>query len=199
MNKVILSLLLIALISANALAINPPGTKKVKIDKEVLYIDQSEIIIADWIEYINYLEHHYGKESEELKAAFPDGITAKEMMAKEKLTHPLTGITHEQALEYCKWRTAAVNAVNEETGLGKVEYTLPTEEQYSMLIKTFGSYEVLSDKNRTERITGLQSRVYELTAEGSVLKNNGVFSKEEKIPDANIGFRCVATMVKKKK
>ena len=199
MNKVILSLLLVTSISANALAINPPGTKKVKIDKEVIYIDQNEIMIADWLEYINYLEHHYGKESEELKAAFPDGITTKEMMAKEKLTHPLTGITHEQALEYCKWRTAAVNAVNEETGLGKVEYTLPTEEQYSMLIKTFGSYEVLSDKNRTERITGLQSRVYELTAEGSVLKNNGVFSKEEKIPDANIGFRCVATMVKQKK
>lgn len=199
MNKVILSLLLVTSISANALAINPPGTKKVKIDKEVIYIDQNEIMIADWLEYINYLEHHYGKESEELKAAFPDGITTKEMMAKEKLTHPLTGITHEQALEYCKWRTATVNAVNEETGLGKVEYTLPTEAQYSMLIKTFGSYEVLSDKNRTERITGLQSRVYELTAEGSVLKNNGVFSKEEKIPDANIGFRCVATMVKQKK
>ena len=199
MNKVIISLLLVTFISAYALAINPPGTKKVKIDKEVIYIDQSEIIIADWLEYINYLEHHYGKESEELKAAYPNGITAKEMLAKEKLTHPLTGITHEQAVEYCKWRTDAVNAVNEETGLGNVEYTLPTEEQYRMLIKFFGSYEILSDKNRTERITGLQSRVYEMTAEGSVLKNNGAFSMEEKLPDANIGFRCVATMVKQKK
>lgn len=199
MNKVILLLLLVATISANALAINPPGTKKVKIDKEVIYIDQSEIIVADWLEYINYLEHHYGKDSEELKAALPNGITTKEMMAKEKLTHPLAGITHEQAIEYCKWRTDAVNAVNEETGLGKVEYSLPTEEQYRMLIKTFGSYEILSDKNKTERITGLQSRVYELTSEGSVLKNNGVFSKEEQIPNENIGFRCVATIVKQKK
>ena len=199
MSKVIISLLLAASISANALAINPPGTKKVKIDKEVIYIDQSEIIIADWIEYLNYLEHHYGKEADELKAAYPNGITAKEMLAKEKLTHPLTGITHEQAVEYCKWRTDAVNAVNEETGLGKVEYSLPTEEQYRMLIKTFGSYEILSEKNRTERITGLQSSVYELTAEGSVLKNNGAFSKEEQLPSTNIGFRCVATMANKKK
>ncbi len=199
MNKVIISLLLVTTFSANALAINPPGTKKVKIDKEVIYIDQSEIIIADWIEYINYLDHHYGKDSEELLSAYPDGITAKEMMAKEKLTHPLTGITHEQALEYCKWRTAAVNAVNEETGLGKVEYSLPTEEQYRMLIKTFGSYEILSEKNRTERITGLQSRVYELTANGSVLKNNGTFSKEEKVPSENIGFRCIAIVEKQKK
>lgn len=199
MNKVILSFLFIFYISANSLAINPPGTKKVKVDKEVIYIDQSEITIADWLEYINYLEHHYGKDSEELKSAFPDGITTKEMIAKEKLTRPLTSITNKQALEYCKWRTDAVNAVNEETGLGKVEYSLPTEEQYRMLIKTFGSYEILSEKNRTERITGLQSSVYEFTAEGSVLKNNGVFSKEEQIPNANIGFRCVATMAKKKK
>ena len=199
MNKVIISLLLVTFFSANALAINPPGTKKVKIDKEVIYIDQNEIIVADWLEYINYLEHHYGKDSEELLSAYPNGITAKEMMAKEKLTHPLTGITHEQAVEYCKWRTAAVNTVNEETGLGKVEYTLPTEEQYHMLMKTFGSYEILSEKNKTERITGLQSSVCELTAEGSVLKNNGVFSKEETVPSANIGFRCVATIVKQKK
>ncbi|MBR5983798.1 MAG: SUMF1/EgtB/PvdO family nonheme iron enzyme [Bacteroidales bacterium] len=199
MNKIIISLIIVASIVANAWAINPPGTKKVKIDKEVIYIDQSEIIIADWMEYINYLEHRYGKDSEELKSAFPNGITTKDMMAKEKLTHPLTGITHEQAVDYCKWRTAAVNAVNEETGLGKVEYTLPTEEQYRMLIKTFGNYEILSDKNRTERITGLQSSVYELTAEGSVMKNNGIFSKEEQLPSANIGFRCVATMVKQKK
>ena len=68
MNKVIISLLLVTFFSANALAINPPGTKKVKIDKEVIYIDQNEIIVADWLEYINYLEHHYGKDSEELQS-----------------------------------------------------------------------------------------------------------------------------------
>ncbi|MBO7133922.1 MAG: hypothetical protein J6W06_07180 [Bacteroidales bacterium] len=199
MNKAILSLLILVSIAANALAINPPGTKKVKINKEVIYIDQNEIIVADWLEYIRYLEHQYGKDSEELNAAYPEGITTKEMMAKEKLTRPLTGITHEQALKYCQWRTDAVNAINEETGLGKVEYTLPSEQDYRKLIMTFGSYEILSEKNKTERITGLQSSVYELTSEGSVLKNNGVFSREEKIPSSNIGFRCVATFVKHKK
>ena len=35
-----------------AFAINPPGTKKVKIDNETLYIDQNEICVADWLEYI---------------------------------------------------------------------------------------------------------------------------------------------------
>ena len=92
-----------------------------------------------------------------------------------------------------------VNSVNEETGLGKVNYTIPTEEQYTKLIRTFGSYEILSDKNKTERITGLQSSVYELTNEGSVLKNNGVFSNEEVVPSENIGFRCIATVIKQKK
>ena len=53
-----------------AFAINPPGTKKVKIDNETLYIDQNEICVADWLEYINSIEHSYGKGSEELKATF---------------------------------------------------------------------------------------------------------------------------------
>ena len=199
MNKVIISLLLVTLISYSVSAINPPGTKRVKVDKEVIYIDQCEITVADWFEYLRYLEHKYGKDSEELNAAYPLGITAKDMVSKEKMMRPLTGVTHGQAMEYCKWRSDAVNTINEETGLGQIEYTLPTEDNYRKLIKTFGCYEVLSEKNRTERITGLQSSVYELTADGSVLKNNGVFSKEEAIPNTNIGFRCVATIVKQKK
>lgn len=182
-----------------AFAINPPGTKKVKIDNETLYIDQNEICVADWLEYINSIEHSYGKDSEELKATFPMGIDTKEALAKFKLTKSITGISLEQAQKYCEWRTVVVNSVNEETGLGKVNYTIPTEEQYTKLIRTFGSYEILSDKNKTERITGLQSSVYELTNEGSVLKNNGVFSNEEVVPSENIGFRCIATVIKQKK
>lgn len=182
-----------------AFAINPPGTKKVKIDNETLYIDQNEICVADWLEYINSIEHSYGKDSEELKATFPMGIDTKEALVKFKLTKSITGISLEQAQKYCEWRTVVVNSVNEETGLGKVNYTIPTEEQYTKLIRTFGSYEILSDKNKTERITGLQSSVYELTIEGSVLKNNGVFSNEEVVPSENIGFRCIATVIKQKK
>ena len=180
-------------------AINPPGTKKVKIDNETLYIDQNEICVADWLEYINSIEHQYGKDSDEAKSVFPIGYNSKEALVKIKLTKSITGISLEQAQKYCEWRTVVVNSVNEETGLGKVNYTIPTEEQYTKLIRTFGSYEILSDKNKTERITGLQSSVYELTIEGSVLKNNGVFSNEEVVPSENIGFRCIATVIKQKK
>lgn len=180
-------------------AINPPGTKKVKIDNETLYIDQNEICVADWLEYINSIEHQYGKDSDEAKSVFPIGYNSKEALVKIKLTKSITGISLEQAQKYCEWRTVVVNSVNEETGLGKVNYTIPTEEQYTKLIRTFGSYEILSDKNKTERITGLQSSVYELTNEGSVLKNNGVFSNEEVVPSENIGFRCIATVIKQKK
>ena len=118
---------------------------------------------------------------------------------KKKLTHPVTDITLEQATEYSRWRTDVVNSVNEETGMGKVQYILPTEEQYLKLIRTFGSYEILSDKNKTERIVGLQSGVLELTSDGSVLKNNGTFSKDEKVPGSNVGFRCIALVSKDKK
>lgn len=195
-NFTLLILLIIAL-GIDAAAINPPGTKKVKIDNTTIYVDQEEINVADWLEYVRHTEHLYGKDSDELMSVFPEGITSKEMMAKMKLTQPITGISLEQAQKYCQWRTDVVNSVNEETGLGNVKYTLPTESQFAQIIKLFGSYEILSTRNKTERIIGLQSSVFELTAEGSVLKNNGTFSKEEKIPSENIGFRCIATIEKK--
>ena len=195
----LLTIMLFVAIVPDVFAINPPGTKKVKLDNETLYIDQNEICIADWLEYIKSIEHSYGKNSEEFKSTLPAGIDSKEALVKIKLTKSITGITLEQAQKYCEWRTLVVNSVNEESGIGDVKYTIPTEQQYAKLIKTFGSYEILSDKNKTERITGLQSSVYELTAEGSVLKNNGIFSNEETIPSENIGFRCIATIIKQKK
>ncbi|MBO4614255.1 MAG: hypothetical protein J5709_03990 [Bacteroidales bacterium] len=199
MRNFALLILLIVALGIDAVAINPPGTKKVKIDNTTIYVDQEEINVADWLEYIRYLEHQYGKGSDELNAAFPDGITSKEMMVKMKLTNPITGITLEQALKYCQWRTDVVNSVNEETGLGNVKYTLPTEAQYAQVIKLFGAYEILSARNKTERIIGLQSNVFEMTAEGSVLKNNGAFSRDEKIPSENVGFRCIATVEKQRR
>lgn len=191
--------MLFVALGTDVFAINPPGTKRVKIDNETIYIDQDEICVADWLEYINSIEHQYGKNSEELKSTFPMGIDSKDAFVKYKLTKPIVGVTLEQARKYCEWRTAVVNSVNEETGFGNVKYTIPTEMHYTKLIKTFGSYEILSAKNRTNRVTGLQSGVYELTDEGTVLKNNGVFSKEETVPNTNIGFRCVATIIKKEK
>lgn len=194
-------ILVVLAISLNGLAINPPGTKRVKLDKEIIYIDRVEITCLDWREYIFSLEQRFGKDSDEVKAALPQGIDGdsfKDILSKEMEDKPITGISLEQAIKYCEWRTAVVNIVNEETGRAKVQYNLPSEEQYSKLIKVFGAYEILSEKNRTERLSGLQSGVYELTGNGSVLKNNGTFSKEETLPSNNVGFRCVATTIKRK-
>ena len=160
MRNFTLLILLIVALGIDAVAINPPGTKKVKIDNTTIYVDQEEINVADWLVYVRHIEHQYGKDSDELMAAFPEGITSKEMMAKMKLTTPITGISLEQAQKYCQWRTDVVNSVNEETGLGNVKYTLPTEAQFAQIIKLFGSYEILSSRNKTERIIGLQSSVF---------------------------------------
>lgn len=189
------------LIASSCIAINPPGTKKVKIDKETIYIDKKEITYQDWREYVFSLENAFGRNSDEVKAALPQGFnletSIKDLFIKETSEKPLTGITFEQAVNYCEWRTNVVNIINEETGRANVKYSLPTEEQYSKLIKIFGAYEILSEKNRTERLSGLQSSVYELTAEKSVLKNNGTFSKDENIPNNKCGFRCVAITIKR--
>lgn len=193
---------ILLLVASSCLAINPPGTKRVKIDKSTIYIDKREITYQDWREYIFSLESDYGRNSDEVKDALPQDFTLensiKDLFQKETADKPVTGITFEQAIKYCEWRTNVVNVINEETGRPNVKYTLPTEEHYTKLIKVFGSYEILSEKNRTERLSGLQSGVYELTADSSVLRNNGTFSREENIPSNKIGFRCVATTIKRK-
>ena len=80
MRNFALLILLIVALGIDAAAINPPGTKKVKIDNTTIYVDQEEINVADWLEYIRFMEHQYGKGSEELNAALPEGITSKEMI-----------------------------------------------------------------------------------------------------------------------
>ncbi len=82
------------------------------------YIDKEQIKNIDWLEYQYWLEKVFGKESPEYKAAIPDRRVLfqqlPEMMAKNYAespayrNQPVIGVSLEQALAYCRWRTDRV-------------------------------------------------------------------------------------------
>lgn len=80
-----------------------------------LYIDGHEICNIDWMEYVFWLEHVYGKDSQEYKAALPDqkiisqqlpnSIADKYWKNPAYINYPVLGVSNEQARAYCVWRT----------------------------------------------------------------------------------------------
>lgn len=136
---------------ANA-QINPPGTVKIK---ENIYIDETEITNFNWREYVMWLEKKHGKNAIEYKNALPDTLVWKEKESfNEPYTqyyyshpayndYPVVGISYEQAVQYCKWRTECVKELFETKMLTdkknvyptNFEYRLPTKEEWEAAAK----------------------------------------------------------------
>ena len=136
---------------ANA-QINPPGTVKIK---DNIYIDETEITNFNWREYVMWLEKKHGKNAIEYKNALPDTLVWKEKESfNEPYTqyyyshpayndYPVVGISYEQAVQYCKWRTERVKELFETEMLTdkknvyptNFEYRLPTKEEWEAAAK----------------------------------------------------------------
>ncbi|TNE70006.1 hypothetical protein EP331_13345, partial [bacterium] len=92
----------------------PPGTTKIA---ENLFMDKAEISNFTYLEYIYWLERVFGKDSDELNSAQPNtevwlkdsclGYTYSEyyFMHPKYRSYPMVGISQEQVLNYCKWRS----------------------------------------------------------------------------------------------
>lgn len=134
----------------------PPGTVKIS---DTLYFDKSEVTNLSWHEYLYWLKTMHGKESKEYKAALPDtsvwlfdGMTSNQpwQSSFSNVKHfnnlPICGITHEQAIAFCKWRTERVRYfVNLSDRYIDCEfsYRLPTGPEWEFVAD--GSSEVFSN------------------------------------------------------
>ena len=204
-----LGIILFLLFAVSAMAQKPPpGTVKLKPSKigvkHATYIDESVLDVMAWLEYLHWIAREYGGESAQYKACLPDELVCFQVYPDGNFytggmhvwysDMPIVGITHEQAIAYCAWRTDRVNEMlkhqkNKKKYGYTVTYSLPTEADFKeayeqLLIRYYFPYEFSTN---------------ELTAEGKVVIKGWGLSfkpyeeyKECEAYSSFIGFRCVA-------
>lgn len=129
----------------------PPGTVKIN---DTLFADETEISNFSWVQYQFWVYTKYGYNSPQYKAVLPDTLVWRdsasynEPYVKYYLRHPayrdypVVGVSYEQAVEFCKWRTERVmefNAVSKKHGTIDFEYRLPTKKEWEF-ISNNGNY-----------------------------------------------------------
>ena len=179
----------------------PPGTVKFKPSKtgvkHAAYIDGGVITVQSWRDFLWWTEQEYGKESAEYKTSLPDtliGAYPNSWIHPKNQNLPIVGITYEQAIKFCKWRSDRVNEwlklqKNKKKYGYTATYSLPTEtdfqEAYNQrIIKYFYPYlypinELTAEKTVMIKVWRLTFKPYEEY-------------KECEIHNSFIGFRCVA-------
>ncbi len=122
----------------------PPGTVQIT---ETFFADETEISNFAWQEYEFWAKTKYGSHSPEHVFTLPDTLvwrdksTYNEPYVQYYYRHPayknfpVVGISYEQAVAFCKWRTERVKEFYY-IGYKKeinIEYRLPTKEEWEMI------------------------------------------------------------------
>lgn len=131
--------------SVNSKLANPPGTVWLS---DSTYMDETEVSNMFYCEYLSWLKKN---EPSNYEAALPDTTVWREKQNYNEpyvqyyLRHPaywdypVVGVSYEQAMAYCKWRTARVKEYTKVNGKEKskkyglyanVEYRLPTKTEW---------------------------------------------------------------------
>jgi len=151
----------------------PPGTV---FFKGSLYIDKTEVRNLDWLEYVSWNKRIYGDTSRQYLASLPDtSVWNDQLVYNEPYVryyfrhlafgdYPVVGVSYEQALAYCKWRSDWVNYflyIREhkismsdritEPIPERVRYRLPTEKEFEEIAAIAYSQKVLRKLNRKPR------------------------------------------------
>jgi|GEM_PF-261476 len=124
--------------------ITPPGTVQISTN---LYFDETEVTNFSWLEYTTWMKKEYGENSNEYKNSLPDTLVWRDVMhynepyVKYYFTHaayrdyPVVGISYEQAVAYCKWRTDRVKQISDLVNARDMKYRLPTKEEWEAVAK----------------------------------------------------------------
>ena len=123
-----------------------PGTVKIV---DGFYFDAAEVSNVDWREYVSSLREVFGETSSVYLNALPndsvwiqDGLN-NELFANKYHHHPaydyypVVGISYDQVIAYCKWRTETVKTMLKRYRDDKVnfEYRLPTQTEWELVAR----------------------------------------------------------------
>jgi formylglycine-generating enzyme required for sulfatase activity len=134
----------------------PPGTVQIN---DTLFADETEVSNFSWREFVYYNKEQYGKDSKEYTSSLLDTLVWRHKLAYcEPYTeyyhmhpayndYPAVGVSYEQAVAFCKWRTERVHAFMEYkegkrkledirkpyTGKLHFEYRLPGKKEWEAL------------------------------------------------------------------
>jgi formylglycine-generating enzyme required for sulfatase activity len=136
----------------------PPGTVQIS---ETFFADACEISNLSWCEYEFWVKAKYGPNSKEHLATLPDTAVWQDKNAYNVMyanyyyrhvaykNYPVVGISYDQAVAFCKWRTDRVKEFSllREKKSYDIEYRLPTKEEWELL-STNGSWVFNNGKNK---------------------------------------------------
>ncbi|MBO4751854.1 MAG: hypothetical protein J5526_03775 [Bacteroidales bacterium] len=170
----------------------------VKIEEDT-YMDNTEMSIEAWIEYDWDISKQYGEDSPERRAVVPDNrvfrsLYGKDYEAIKKYLElkddyrrcPIVGLSREQIVKYCEWRTEKCAQRKEYHPHGRsLVFGLPDKNDYeSALSKAKVTKKVAgapNPKKKGGKIYGLYDNVSEM--------------RTDVTPQHPYGFRCVAREV----
>lgn len=147
-----LAAIAVSFIGIKEKAFIPPGTVKIS---DTLYADRAEITNLAWLEYEIWIKTKYGSNSPEHKAVLPDTTVWRHKNATNEPYvlyyyrhpayhyYPVVGVSYEQAVAYCKWRTQQVKRLMIISKKHKdihFEYRLPSKAEWEF-ISDNGSYD----------------------------------------------------------
>ena len=190
----------------------PPGTIKVG---DNLFIDKTINHNVDWAEFMYY---RINVDKLDIKSLTPDSSASTYFKRSNqtwdtirKYDHaPTTGISYEQALEYCRWRSEIVTQAKNELSPTckscrkmyrkymkfdpkneyRIEYRLPTEEEWAIIYE-----KMKKDKMLYKAI--ITGTVWEMLDGGrDVYLHTRNARLDYPGADANLGFRCIASYVR---
>lgn len=106
-----------------------------------LFIDKSEITNINWLEYLYYLNKdssslHYQQALPDTNVWLTSGDTIRwkhYLRYSGYRQYPVVGISYQQAVNYCRWRSAVVNdrLKKENTGITfEYHFRLPSEKEW---------------------------------------------------------------------
>ncbi len=139
----------------------PPGTIQIN---DTLFADETEISNFSWQEFARGPKAIYGANSKEHIAVLPDTLVWREKLAYNEpyvqyyyrhpayKDYPVVGISYEQAIAYCKWRTERVKTFltrKKDFSNHHFEYRLPTKAEWENLAET--SSFVLNNNGKNEK------------------------------------------------